>query len=80
MRWGNRLLYNNDKVKPIASVGVVKVTSVQAIGDSGLSGQKWYFIADKQTKVVELVTFTPPTDAIGLSLSFLLHHIYYLYL
>ncbi len=33
MRWGNRLLYNNDKLKPIASVGGVKVTSVQAIGE-----------------------------------------------
>ncbi len=51
--------YNNDKLKPIASVGGVKVTSVQAVGE-----------------VVELVTLTPPTDAIGLSLSFLLHHIY----
>ncbi len=31
MWWGNRLLYNNDKLKPIASVGGVKVTSIQAI-------------------------------------------------
>ncbi len=35
MRWvtSNRLLYNNDKLKPIASVGGVQVTSVQAIGE-----------------------------------------------
>ena len=62
MRWVNRLLSNNDdKLKPIASVGGVKVTSVQArFGD----------------KVVDLVTLTPPTDAFGLSLSSLLHQIY----
>ena len=36
MRWVNRLLYNNDKLKPIASVGGVKVTSVQAIGEERL--------------------------------------------
>ena len=33
IRWVNRLLYNNDRLKPIASVGGVKVTSVQAIGE-----------------------------------------------
>ncbi len=36
MRWVNRLLYNNDKLKPIASVVVVNVTSVQAIGEERL--------------------------------------------
>ncbi len=70
MWWVNRLLYNSDKLKPIASVGGVKVTSVQAIGKERSE------IADIQKKVAELVTLTPPTDAIGLSLSFLLHHIY----
>ena len=36
MRWVNRLLYNNDKLKPIASLGRFKVTSVQAIGEERL--------------------------------------------
>ncbi len=36
MWWVNRFLYNNDKLKPIASVGGVNVTSAQAIGEERL--------------------------------------------
>ncbi len=69
MRWGNRLLYNNDKLKPYSILCGVKVTSVQAI---------WR--RNKQTKVVELVTFDSVYRRYMACLSFLLHHIYYPYL
>ena len=76
MRWGNRLLNNNDKAIDIIHryVRVFPVTSVIDIGEEGhKSGQKLFSLLTDRQK-------SEHTQCImSIALSFLFHHIYYPY-